>query len=322
MTERAVATSCPSGLRLPPPLKPGDRIAVIAPSSPFEAVLGWRGLGFLASRYRLRFDHGGLRSPGGASRGIFSRTGYLAGDDERRRLELEEALCADDIRAIIAARGGYGALRFCDELPWGAFAERPKWIVGFSDITALHVEATRVGVASLHAPHLTALGRSDAVGRAAFIDALEQPGRARRVEGLSIVAAGRASGPLAGGNLTLLHACAAAGRLALPDRAVLFLEDVTERPYRIDRMLTTLVRGRHLERVAAVALGDFTECAPGPDGVTVESVLAERLAPLRVPVVAGVPSGHGRRNDPLLLGGVASLDAAGPHGALTISGGA
>lgn len=309
-----------AGLRAPPALAPGDRVVVIAPSSPFEAVLAWRGLGFLASRYRVRFDRGALRAEDGRRRGIFSRRGYLAGDDDRRREELAQALAADDVRAIIAARGGYGASRFCDDLPWHQLAERPKWIVGFSDITALHVEAARVGVASLHAPNLTALGRSDAHVRAAFLQALERPGQARRYDALSVLAPGRAEGTLTGGNLTLLHACAAAGRLALPEASVLFLEDVTERPYRIDRMLTTLIRGGHLAPVRAVVIGDFTECPPGPDGVTVEAVLVERLGGLGVPVVAGVPAGHGLRNDPLVLGGRAAVDAHGALGAVTLDG--
>jgi muramoyltetrapeptide carboxypeptidase len=295
-------------MRLPPSLEPGDLVAVVAPSSPFEAVLGWRGLGFLSSRFRLRFD-----------RSLFARSGYLAGSDERREAELRAAMLDPEVRAIVAARGGYGATRYAHRLPWQALVRDPKWIVGFSDVTALHVEAQAVGVASLHAPHLTALGRSEARVRGAFVDALEHPTRQRAFRRLGCVAPGRASGPLVGGNLTLLASCAAAGRLRLPPSAILFIEDVTERPYRIDRALTSLLVGGHLSGLAGVVLGGFTACDPGPDGVTVEAVLLERLSGLGVPVASGLPAGHDRVNEPLVLGAPASL-TAGPEGAELVLG--
>lgn len=278
-------------LVMPPAVRPGDLVAIVAPSSPFHAAIGWRGLGYLRERYRLRFD-----------RKMFDRAGYLAGDDARRRAELERAMIDPDVTAIVAARGGYGALRIVDGLPWEAFARSPKWFVGFSDITALHVEAARAGVASLHAPNLTALGGQNRRASAAWIDTLENPTRARVVEGLRAVVPGTAQGTLTGGNLALLQACAAAGRLQLPPHSILFLEDVTERPYRVDRMLTTLLVGGHLRDVRGVVLGDFTECDPGPDKVRVEDVLRERLSVLGVPIASGLPSGHGLRNDPLVLG--------------------
>ena len=294
-------------MRVPPPLRPRDLVAVVAPSSPFEHVLAWRGLGFLAERYRLRF-----------TRGLFARDGYLAGSDARRRDELEAALADQDVAAIVAARGGYGASRFVHELSFEGLAARPRWIVGFSDVTALHVEAARVGVASIHGPHVTSVGRGDARARAALVRALEDPLAPRAYDGLEVIAEGTAEGPLFGGNLTMLHACAAAGRLALPAGCVLLLEDVTERPYRIDRMLATLAVGGHLRRASAVVLGDFTQCEPGADGVTVDRVLRHALAPLGVPVVRGLPVGHGVRNDPVVLGLPAHVEASGRTGRLVL----
>lgn len=294
---------------LPPALRPGDTVAVVAPSSSFEPVLAWVGLGFLAQRYRVRFD-----------RGLFARTGYLAGSDARRRDELTRALTDPAVRAVIAARGGYGASRFVHDLDWSVLAQSPRWIVGFSDVTALHIEAARVGVASLHAVHVTSLGRGDAHVREAFLRALEHPDEERAYAQLDVLAEGTAEGPLFGGNLTLLHATAAAGRLLVPEGAVLLLEDVTERPYRIDRMLTTLTTGGHLARASAVVLGDFTQCDPAPDGITLEDVLRDRLPRLGVPVVAGLPVGHGRRNDPVVIGGRARVEAHGARAVVTLGG--
>jgi muramoyltetrapeptide carboxypeptidase len=284
----------------PPALRCGDTIAVIAPSSPFEHVLGWRGLGFLAERYRLRFDR----------KTLFARRGYLAGDDARRRDALCDALADPGVAAILAARGGYGANRFVHGVDFASLRTCPRWIIGFSDVTALHVEAARVGVASIHGCHLTALGRSDARTRAGLIDVLENPLRPRVFDRLSTLVLGRAEGPLFGGNLTMLHACAAAGRLLVPDGSIVFFEDVTERPYRIDRMLTTLIVGGHFDRVRGFLAGDFTQCDPGADRVTVADVLRDRLTALGVPVGAGAAIGHGLVNEPVVVGAHTLLDAA------------
>ncbi|MEJ7734774.1 MAG: hypothetical protein WKG00_36995 [Polyangiaceae bacterium] len=173
-------------------------------------------------------------------------------------------------------------------------------------------------MASIHAAHVTALGRGDAHGRAAMRDALESPAAPRAFADLEVWRGGRAEEPLFGGNLALLQACAAAGRLRVPDGCVMLLEDVTERPYRIDRMLATLAAGGHLARAAAFVLGDFSDCVPGADGVTAEAVLREALGGLGVPVLAGLPVGHGRRNVPVVLGVPARVEA-GASGALHLA---
>ncbi len=280
----------------PKPLEPGDTVRVIAPSGPFDSRLVWRGLGWLSERYEVRFD-----------RGMFASRGYLAGDDERRARELDAALVEPGVHAVLCARGGYGASRFVHRLDWSALRRNPRWIVGFSDVTALHVEAARQRVASVHGPNVTALGQSHAVVREAFVEALEAPHRPRRYEGLDVLAEGVAEGTLHGGNLTLLHACAAGRRLRLPSGTILFLEDVTERPYRIDRMLASLVAGGHFDDVNAFVLGDFTDCGPGRDGVSVLDVVRDVLLPLGKPVVSGIPCGHGLVNEPLVLGRFARL---------------
>ncbi len=284
---------------VPPPLRPGDLIAAFAGSSPFDRTLAFRGLAFLRERYRVRWETS-----------LFERKGYLAGDDGRRRGELERALFDPDVRAVVAVRGGYGLSRIAHALDWGALARAPRWVVGFSDVTALHVELARVGVASLHGPMIASLGRGDAWTRARWITALESPGAPLALGGLRAWAPGRAEGPLFGGNLSLLHACAAAGRLAPPDGAIVLLEDVGERPYRLDRMLSTLAAGGFFARAAGVLVGDFNDCLPGADGVRAEDVLRERLGALGVPVLAGAPAGHERYNHPLVLGRRFRLDAA------------
>ncbi len=292
---------------VPPALRPRDVVRVIAPSGPFDATLVWRGLGWLAERYRVRFD-----------RGIFERRGYLAGDDTRRQRELEAALGEPDVAAIVCSRGGYGASRYAHRVDFGKLRREPRWLVGFSDVTALHVEAANVRVATLHAANVSGIGRGDAVARDELVLALERPRDVRVHAHLTTRVAGVAHGLLFGGNLTMLHACAAANRLAVPRGAILFLEDVTERPYRIDRMLATLLAGGHFAGVAGVVLGDFTECAAGTDRVTVDDVVGELLVPLGVPLAAGLAAGHALRNVPLPLGLPARLAAESDGASLTV----
>jgi muramoyltetrapeptide carboxypeptidase len=170
-------------------------------------------------------------------------------------------------------------------------------------VTALHACAWTAGVASVHAPNVTGLGRdASPAARATWLACLERPAAPREWTGLRVVRRGEARGVLVGGNLSLLHALAAAGRLRVPDGAVLALEDVTEAPYRVDRMLTSLRLGGHLQRASAFVLGGFDRCPPGPDGRTVDDVLAERLSDLGVPVLAGAPFGHGAHNEAFVMG--------------------
>jgi muramoyltetrapeptide carboxypeptidase len=289
---------------VPPALTPGARIRVIAPSSAFDRTLALRGIGWLAERYRVEF-----------SWQSFAREGFLAGSDERRLEELDDALRREDLDAIVAARGGYGLTRIAHLADWASLRSRPKWLVGFSDITALHVEAQAHGVASAHADNVAGLGRGDARARALWLRALEAPAEPRVFAGLRSWRGGAARGPLYGGNLSLLFACQAAGRLRLPEGAVLAIEDVSEAAYRVDRMLSALLAGGVFDRVSAVLVGDFTDCGPSR-GVSIESVLKERLGRLRVPVLAGLPFGHGDHNEPLIFGLPASVDA--DRGELTL----
>lgn len=283
-------------LRTPPPLRAGSVVAVVAPASGFDREELFRGLAWLGTRYRLRADGRVLR-----------RHGYLAGTDEARAAVLSAAMLDPDVEGIVCARGGYGAMRLLEALPWEAFAARPKRLVGFSDVTALHLEAAARGVSTVHGPNVTGLGRSiSSAERASVIAALED-GALSPWTDLEVIVPGEARGPVIGGNLALVEAMAAAGRLVVPHGAILALEDVTERPYRIDRMLTSLLLGGHLARAAAIVFGQFTHCDPGPDGVTVDEVLRERTRGLGVPVVARAPFGHGAPNHAFLLGREAVL---------------
>lgn len=280
-----------------PRLRAGERIAVVAPAGPFDHAAFSAGVARLSERYEVR--HAAT---------ITAREGFFAGSDARRLQELRDALTDDAVSAIVAVRGGYGSARLLPALDPALLSRRPKLLVGFSDITALHALWARAQVGSLHGPMVAALGRGSDAQLQRWFDAVEGTPPAR-VTGLQTLAPGRAEGRLLGGNLAVLCALLPTP-FAPPLRgAVLFLEDVGERPYRIDRMLTTLEHAGVLSQVAGVVLGHFTEAAPGPDGTAVETVLARRLADLGIPVAAGLPAGHVDDNLPLPLGRQVVLDA-------------
>lgn len=281
----------------PPALGPGARIAVVAPSSPFDVAAFERGVARLRDRYDVRYGEG-----------LLERKGYFAGDDARRLAELRAAVADPDVDAIVAARGGYGATRLLPDLDLHAIRRGRKLLVGFSDVTALHAAWLRAGVRAIHGPMIAALGSTDGALLERWIEAVE--GRATpSVGGLEVLRPGVAEGPLVGGNLAVL--CALAGTPYAPplDGCILFLEDVGERPYRVDRMLTTLHHAGWLARVGGLALGAFTKAGPGDDGTSIGEVLRERLSSLGVPVLAGLPAGHVDDNLELPLGAPVRVDA-------------
>jgi muramoyltetrapeptide carboxypeptidase len=271
-------------------------VAVVAPASPFDRESFEAGLAVLAARYRPAFDGD-----------LFARRRYLAGDDARRRAELDRALADPVARAVFAARGGYGTLRLLAGL---RPPRAPKAVVGFSDLTALHLALQRAGWVTVHGPVVTQLARQprEAVAR---LFALLEDGTAPPppLAGTPLVP-GIAEGPLVGGNLSLLTRLLGTPRLPRLRDAVLLLEDVGERPYRLDRMWTHLALAGVLGQVRGIALGEFTGCDE-PDGAYGSAeVLAELAAETGLPCVAGLPVGHGALNLALPLGARVRLDGA------------
>lgn len=274
---------------VPPFLRPGSTLRIVAPASPLpsrEQFLA--GLGWLATRYRLR-----------VANDVFAREGYLAGDDSRRLAALQHALVEPGTDAIVLARGGYGITRLLERLDLAPLLAAPKWLVGFSDGTALHAALQAARVCSLHASNVNGLAALHAADRYAWIRSLEG-GVPVSFRGLAATRAGSAHGPAFGGNLSLLQALAAQGRLSAPAGAIWFVEDVGERPYRLDRMAISL--RPHVRTAAAIVLGEFAGCHAGADGVSAERALESAWGDLGVPLVFGAPFGHGARNAPLVLG--------------------
>jgi muramoyltetrapeptide carboxypeptidase len=295
-------------LLLPPRLAPGDPVRVVAPSGPVPRDELEAGVRVLAARYRPRYDPAQL----------FKADGFLAGPDDHRLAELNSALADPEAKAIFLARGGYGLLRLLPLIDLDSLRARPRPIVGFSDATALLALAARAGVASVHGPLLTQLHRLPAEDHSALYGLLERPGQGLLLSDLQPLIPGRVQGPLLGGNLEVFSRLL--GTPFLPDLtgAVLFLEEIAERPYRVDRLITHLDLAGVFNAVSAVVLGEFKDCREREGSPLksppVETVLEERLSRLAIPVVTGARIGHGDRNTALPYGTLVELDTR--HGTL------
>ena len=253
------------------------------------------------------------------------RHGFLAGSDRDRASDLMRMFAHRKVKAILCVRGGYGSARLLPLLDYHLIRANPKIFVGYSDITSLHCAfLTHARLVSFHGPMLN----SDFVKpdlpsftRQGFLRTLTQPSppgsicRGYRRKTVTILRRGIASGPLVGGNLSLLCAALATPGQPPVKNSILFLEDVEEAPYRFDRMLTQLLNAGFLQQVAGIAIGVNADCKdPKAKGAreyrqTLEDVLRERLLPLKVPLVMGLPFGHVSHNATLPLGVRATLDA-------------
>ncbi len=280
-------------------LRPGDRVAVVAPAGPVPRESFAAGSEILGARYQLVH-----------SQRIFDRHGFLAGEDAARRGELQAALDDASVRAVICARGGYGLMRIVAHLDASRWRAAPKPIVGFSDVTVLHAWAAAAGVVSVHGPVVTQLGKLPPEDAQSLFALLESPAPPPPVAGLRALVPGRAEGPLIGGNLEMLASLAGTKYAPSLEGAILFLEETGERPYRIDRTLTQLQLAGAFDRITGVLLGDLIGCAEKDgSGPSAEEVILERVTHLGVPVLAGAPFGHGVRNLSLPHGARVRLEA-------------
>ena len=326
----------------PPPLKPGDLLRVISPSGAlreFEAfergVEIWRSHGYNVETTNIN-----------------DGWGYLAGTDKSRRLQLLSAWNDPECRGILCARGGYGSARILEDWAWdfeteeaekaeGEFPTQipkskiqnpkskidslasspqplapPKWLIGFSDITCLLWSLSKVGISGVHAPVLTTLAAEPEWSIERLFDWVN----GRTLAPLKGIGwnGGVATGILLPANLTV--ATHLLGTPIFPDLdgVILALEDVTEAPYRIDRLLTQWRLSGAFSKVRGIALGRFSRCEAPPNipSLTISEVLRDRLGDLNIPIVSDLPFGHDGANAALPVGVLACLNAN--KGTLTI----
>lgn len=290
-----------NALQFPPFLKRGDKVLILSPSGKIDKTFLKGGQNRLES-WGLKVE---LAKHAGASSGRF------AGTEKQRTEDFQKALDDEEIRLIFCSRGGYGAVHLLDKLDFTLFRQNPKWLVGYSDITALHQLFQYNGYTSIHGPmgrHLTV----EAAGDPSSITLKEMLfGRLNPLECLphKLNREGTARGILRGGNLSVFYGLRGTRYDIPPEGTILFLEDVGERPYHIDRMMNNLKIGGILERISGLIVGQFTEYEE--DKLMKKEVL-ERISDLvkeyDYPVCYDFPVGHGKENFPLICGAEAELN--------------
>ncbi len=285
------------GLIKPACLHPGDTIGIAAPASPFDKKSFKEGVGIIES---LGFN---VKTP----ENVFKRDGYLAGSDKERAESLMRLFEDDAIQAIFCARGGFGSMKLLPLLDFRIISKNPKIFVGFSDITALSLAIyQQCGMATFHGPLVTTLGNGSEATIASLKTAISSTAPLVLTPSPPLVLhPGKASGPVAGGNLTVLTHLLGTPYEPSFHGHILFLEDRGEAPYRIDRLLSQLKLAGHLDGVSGLILGTFQDCG---DPKEIYNIVTEALRDTQIPILAGFDLGHGPENLTIPLGLRANLD--------------
>ncbi|MFZ4862048.1 S66 peptidase family protein [Sphingobacterium sp. Mn56C] len=291
-------------MSIPTYLKKGDKVAIICPASFVQ--------GDLTPAYDI-LRNWGLEPVIGET--VTAHYHQFAGTDALRAKDLQQALDNPEIKAIIAVRGGYGSVRILDRLDFSAFVKKPKWLVGFSDITALHSHIQRqFAIPTIHGQMIKAFLDASAesletLRRALFGENIDLEFRAENLPHRN----GYGTGILTGGNLAILQSMLASDSDVDFTDKVLFIEDVGESFYNVDRMLWTLKRAKKFDGLKGIIVGSFTGMRDSNPsfGQTVPEIVLDKIAGLDFPVAFGCPAGHIPDNRALILGQMVTLSVLG-----------
>ena len=296
---------------IPPFLKEGDRIEIITPASPIEADL----VHMAAQKLR----ESGFRVTLGEH--VFSRSGPFAGTERERLLDIQKATDDPDVKAVLCSRGGYGMTRIIERIDFSALAKTPKWYVGYSDITSLHMWLGNIcGIASLHAEMPLNYSNPQCSPRCyeTVIEALTG-----RPEPVSWIAQSEASfdvrGRVTGGNISLIYSLNGTPAQPDTDGTILFIEEIGEKFYHLDRMLVGMRMAGLLKNLAALVVGGMEEITEGEHvfNQTVEEVVMNVVGGYDYPVLFNFPAGHIPDNRALYLGRDARISQSGREAVLS-----
>ena len=307
--KKTVKQSSPKNSRqtiIPPSITKGDTIGLVAPAGPLINKSSFSaGVRVLEKKgFRIKYN---LR--------LLNAGGYLAGSDQERADAFNSLWADPEVKALVAARGGYGCLRMLDLVDMKQVRRNPKIFIGFSDLTVLLAAIhKKTGLVTYHGPVVTTLGSIDKKSQTSFFNILAgktpdliNPSR------IKILKKGKAKGILMGGNLTtLVHMIATPYEIPW-DKAILLLEDIGESPYRLDRLLTHLARAGRLQKIKGLILGTFSDDDRKENNMmqrAVQKRIGELLEGTDIPVWANFPAGHSRRNLTLPIGTEAEMDSS------------
>ena len=296
-----------SALIQPPYLKAGDTVAIVAPS------------GILKNRKEeinraiKLLDSLGLHAILGKH--VFKKADHFAGTDDERCEDFQNALDNPNVSAIWCARGGYGTVRILDRLDYTKFKEHPKWIIGYSDITALHNQVHNEGFQSIHAMMCVSLTEDlDDIRETVetFTAALFGTPTNYILEGTDYNREGEATGQLVGGNLTMLHTMLGSETSIDTSGKILFIEEIGEYKYHIDRMLQSLKRAGYFDKCQGVIVGDMSKLRKNTTlwGTSIEQLVLDALSEYNFPIAFNMPAGHEKDNRALIFGKAISLSVS------------
>ena len=288
----------------PPFIKTGDTIAIVAPSG----ILKNRSEEIQKAKDLL--NSWGLQVVVGKY--VFQQNNHFAGTDDERCEDLQNALDDKSIKAIWCARGGYGTVRILDKLNYSKFRENPKWIIGYSDITALHNQIHNEGFESIHAMMCTSLQDSfEEIEQTiqTFKDAMFGNALHYNLKGSTYNKPGTITAPLIGGNLTMLHTMLGSKTSIDTSGKILFIEEIGEYKYHIDRMLQSLKRAGYFNNCKGLLVGDISKLRTNTTlwGSSVEQLILDALDEFDFPIAFNMPAGHEKDNRALILGNTIKL---------------
>jgi len=293
-----------SQLIQPPYLKAGDTVAIVAPS------------GILKNREREVQQAVDLLKSWGlhaiVGKHVFKKADHFAGTDEERCEDLQNAMDNPKISAIWCARGGYGTVRILDKLDYTKFKKNPKWIIGYSDITALHNQLHNEGFQSLHALMCVSLTKDlKEIDHSieTFKSALFGNPSNYNLEYSKYNRVGEATGQLVGGNLTMLHTMLGSKESINASGKILFIEEIGEYKYHIDRMLQSMKRAGYFDNCVGLIVGDMSRMRKNttPWGTSVEQLILDALVNYDFPIAFNMPAGHEKKNSAMILGKTVEL---------------
>ncbi len=277
-----------------PFLQQGDKLAIVAPAKAIEeshvlfakAFFEDKGYEVVVGRHCLGRHH------------------YFSGNEAERTYDFQQALNDPSVKAIICARGGYGCVQIVDKIQWAAMLRSPKWIVGFSDVTVFHQRAQRYGLQSIHATMPLNFSENTEDALQTLCDALTQPSYRITAENSPYNHYGKAEGKLVGGNLSVLYSLLGTDDQIDFTETILFIEDLAEHLYAIDRMFYALSKVGALDKIKGLVVGGMTNMKDTavPFGLSLEELILSHFEYRNIPIAFGFPAGHINDNRALRLG--------------------
>ncbi|WP_248724693.1 LD-carboxypeptidase [Seonamhaeicola sp. ML3] len=297
-------------LKQPPYLKAGDTVAIVAPSG----IL--KNKKHEITQAQILLKSWGLHSILGEH--LFNQNNHFAGTDDERCEDFQKALDDKSIKAIWCARGGYGSVRILDKLDWSTFKENPKWIIGYSDITAIHNTVHNLGIQSIHGMMCTSLQDDPSTIKEtinSLKDGLFGKNLNYTLKGSEYNRPGIISAPIVGGNLTMLHSMLGSNTSIDTSGKILFIEDIGEYKYHIDRMLQSLKRAGYFDDCAGVIVGDMSKIKSNTTvwGTSIEQLILDVLSEYNFPIAFNMSAGHEPDNRALVLGKMLNLNVKREH---------